>query len=209
MTRPSAKTLSREELKLITRRRLLEAAARLIGEVGYGGLSASAIAREAGIAQPTFYVHFRDKDELVRALGEEKIGALRSKLRDARERLKLGEGVSAIRETFRLPLEAYLANPAFFRLYAQEVRHPGSPLGEQARALGADLRRDLAEDLARLGFPSATDEEKEKLDMIAASMIAQTEALALAHLDGRYANLEAVVDVLTGFAVGLFGVYVR
>ena len=37
-------------------------------------------------------------------------------------------------------------------------------------------------------------------------MIAQSEALALGHVDGRYRHLDAVIDVLTQFAVGVLGI---
>src|SRR5262249_34339906 len=67
---------SGEESKSEPRRRLLQAAAALLGENGSGGLSASAVARAAQVAQPTFYVHFRDKDDLLRTLGEEQLGPL-------------------------------------------------------------------------------------------------------------------------------------
>src|SRR5256885_8701881 len=88
-----SKPLTREEGKLITRRRLLESAAKTLGETGYGGLSVSAVARAAGVAQPTFYVHFRDKDDLLRVLAEEKLGTLRGQLREARSRVSAGHGV--------------------------------------------------------------------------------------------------------------------
>ena len=45
-----AKTITREEGKLITRRRLLESAAKVLGETGYGALSVSAVTRAAGAA---------------------------------------------------------------------------------------------------------------------------------------------------------------
>lgn len=199
------RTLTREEAKLITRRRLIEAATRLLAEKGLGGLSASAVAREAGIAQPTFYVHFRDKNDLLSTIADEKIGSLRGPLRAARERLRQGGGADAIRETFRLSLGNIVEQGPLFRLYLQQFHDPTSPLGEQARRLFAEFRADLAEDLARLGIPSATPAEREQLDMIAESMIVQTQALGLAYLEGRYTHLEDIVEVLTRFAVGILG----
>lgn len=197
------RTLTREEAKSITRRRLLDAAATVLAETGYGGLSASAVARTAGIAQPTFYVHFRDKDDLLRTLGEEQMGLLRMRLREARQRVIAGQGVEAVRETFRVPLRTWVEHPGLQRLYAQELHQPASPLGELARALRADIRRDLVEDLVQLGLPAATPAERERVDMIAEGMIGQTEALASAYLDGRYTDFDAVVDVLTQYAVGV------
>jgi len=199
------RSLSREEGKLITRRRLIEAAAKLLAERGLAGVSVSAVARAAGVAQPTFYVHFKDKGELLSTLATERLGGLRSSLRAARERLREGEGVGAIRETFRLPLQTLVEQGELFRLYLQQIHQPASPMGEQARRLFDELRADLTEDLARLGMPSQTSSEREQLEMMAESMIAQTQALGLAYLDGRYTNLEDVVEVLTKFAVGIIG----
>jgi AcrR family transcriptional regulator len=199
------RALTRDESKSLTRARLLEAAGRLLAETGYGGLSASAVARAAGVAQPTFYVHFRDKDDLLRTLGEEQIGALRLRLRDARSRVLEGQGVDAVRDTFRIPLETWVAHPGLLRLYAQQLHQPASPLGEMTRQLRDEVRRDLVEDLIRLGLPGASPAERERLDMVAEAMIAQTEALALRYLDGGYTSLDAVVEVLTRFAVGVLG----
>jgi AcrR family transcriptional regulator len=197
--------LSREEAKTVTRGRLLEAAARLLAQTGYGGLSASAVARAAGVAQPTFYVHFRDKDDLLRTLGEVEIGRLRARLRAARERVIQGHGIDAVRETFRIPLQTWIERPYLLRLYAQELRQPGSPVGAVAHQLLEELRTDLADDLVRLGLPAASAAEREQVDMIAAAIVAQTEALALGYLDGRYKSLDAVIDVLTRFTVGVIG----
>jgi AcrR family transcriptional regulator len=197
------RVLSRTESKAITRRRLLDAATRLLGEVGHGGLSTSAVARAAGVAQPTFYVHFRDMDDLLRTLGSEEMGALRARLRTAREGLLAGRGVEAVRETFRIPLEAWIANPGLFRMYAQEINHPASPMGKMARELRAEVHKDLVEDLTRLGLPAAKAADRERLHMMAEAMIAQTEALARGYLDGTYENVDTLIDVLTRFAVGV------
>ena len=201
----TARPLRRDEAKSITRGRLLEAAATLLADTGYAGLSASAVARAAGIAQPTFYVHFRDKDDLLRTLGEEQIGALRARLRAARERVLHGDGVDAVRETFRLPFEIWVAHPGLLGLFTQEAHHPGSPLGVMFRQLREEVRQDLADDLLRLGLGADGASDREQAHMIADAMIAQTEALALGYLDGRYTDLEAIIEVLTRFAVGVLG----
>jgi len=199
------RTLSREESKSQTRRRLLEAAATLLGKNGSGGLSASAVARAAEVAQPTFYVHFRDKDDLLRTLGEEQLGPLRGKLRAARERFFAGAGLDAVRETFRLPLEIWTAHPELLRLYLVERFRSDSPLAERARKLRADICSDLADDLARFGLASRGARGRERVAMIAEAIVAQTEALALGLVDGRFHSLDAAVEVLTEFAAAALG----
>jgi len=74
-----------------------------------------------------------------------------------------------------------------------------------ARKLFDELRADLTEDLERLGLPASTPSERTRLEMIAESMIAQTQALGLGILEGRYASIDDAVEVLTAFAVGILG----
>lgn len=47
------------------RREILDAAARTIGERGYGGASLAAIAEDVGIAAPSLLHHFRNKEHLL------------------------------------------------------------------------------------------------------------------------------------------------
>jgi TetR/AcrR family transcriptional regulator, fatty acid biosynthesis regulator len=198
------RSLTREESKLVTRRRLLASALRMLEEAGYGKLSASAVARHAGVAQPTFYVHFRDKEELIRTLAEEQIELLRAKLRGLRSAVQHGRDVEAIRETHRVTLRAYAEHRGLFLLYLQERSQPESPFGEQARRLCEEIRRDLMQDLAgSLGLRRGRQSERTRIAMIADGLVAQTEALGRGYVDGRYPDLEAVVDVLVAFTLGV------
>jgi AcrR family transcriptional regulator len=58
----SAPTRSRMQ----TRTRLLEAATRLFADRGLHGVTSHEIARAAGVASGTFYLHFRDKTDVYR-----------------------------------------------------------------------------------------------------------------------------------------------
>lgn len=51
-----------------TRRRILDAAERQIGERGFAETSVASITQEAEVAQGTFYVYFRSKEEVLREL---------------------------------------------------------------------------------------------------------------------------------------------
>lgn len=202
--------LSREEAKFITRMRLLKGALHLLTREGYASLTASKVSRVAGIAQPSFYVHFRDKDDLLETLAREKFGTLRASLRDTRARLAIqGESawlqslsfIAGIRETFRISLDALLADPELFRLYVGERNEPNSPLGRYARELAADLHRELVEDLVRIGAPVSTEEQREHLEMAACGMISLTENLGMELLNGRFRNRDRILDMLVTFAL--------
>ncbi len=74
-TASAAATDGHTTRRLETRRRLLEAGMELFAEDGVRSVTSSAIARHAGVATGTFYLHFPDKhalfEELVRAALEE------------------------------------------------------------------------------------------------------------------------------------------
>jgi AcrR family transcriptional regulator len=51
-----------------TRETLMTAAAELMQEVGYGGMTTAAVARRAGVAEGTIYRHFASKEALAEAV---------------------------------------------------------------------------------------------------------------------------------------------
>lgn len=202
-----AKALTRDESKAITRRRLLEAALRITSESGGRRLTASRVAREAGVAQPTFYVHFHDLDDLLQALAELQIDELRRELQKARRQIEVkalarGDRTDALREAFRLPLETILERPVQFRVFIRERLHSDSPLGRYCRQIAEELRRDLVEDLRNIDRYTGRVRSEAQLRMLADGLVALTEALGLGCLEGRYSDVEAAVDVIVDFASG-------
>ena len=63
-----------------TRERLIESARGLFAEHGPRGVTTHDIARTAGVAAGTFYLHFKDKRELFREITEESVAGLRERL---------------------------------------------------------------------------------------------------------------------------------
>lgn len=69
------------------RRKLIEAAAKVVGERGYAGASIARITAEAGVAHGAFYLHFDSQQELFDMLlptfGDDMIDAIGYSVRDA------------------------------------------------------------------------------------------------------------------------------
>lgn len=57
--------LNRVERNAWTKRRIFDAAAKIVGKYGYAEASVARITEEAGVAQGTFYNHFENRQELL------------------------------------------------------------------------------------------------------------------------------------------------
>ncbi len=85
-----------------TRRNLLAAAEVEFGEKGFHNASISSITQRAGVAQGTFYLYYRSKEEIFRALVEHMNRTMRRYLSEAIE------GAANRAEAERIGLEAFL-----------------------------------------------------------------------------------------------------
>lgn len=197
------RTLTRSESKALTRQRLLDAALRILDEDGEGALTTTNVTRLAGVAQSTFYVHFENTDDLLVGLVDELAGERRRLTRVARRVSRADPGdVERLRETYRIPLKDLLAHPRIFRIVLRSRHDPSSPLGEWSRDLYASSRDALVEDLVAAGMPNEGPKDRRRAEMVADGIIALTESLALGHLEGRYPDVEEIVDVLVTFSRG-------
>lgn len=127
----------RTNRQIDTREALLQAAIAMFSERGYQGATMEEIARRAGVAKGTPYLHFTDKAELFYAVFErwvkEAVAASATALAQAtsaRERLA-ALGTSAIdymeahREWYPLSLEVWAASgtPALRERFAQALKN--------------------------------------------------------------------------------------
>jgi AcrR family transcriptional regulator len=119
----------------------LEAAARLLGELGtVEGLSLRAVAREVGVAPASLYGHFADKSALVDALLDGITDRLLRLLAEAAATVDGADPTTRIRAQLLAFCEFSLANPGLYRvMFGERLGQPGSP----ARALAETLRDSL------------------------------------------------------------------
>ncbi len=114
----------------ITRNKLLEAAAKEFGEMGFHAASISGITRAANVALGTFYVYFDSKEAIFRALVDymshltrawiaERVGPSADRLEAERKGLQAFiEFVRGHRDLYRLVMEAqFVADDAYRRYY--------------------------------------------------------------------------------------------
>ncbi|MFC5820763.1 MULTISPECIES: TetR family transcriptional regulator [Nonomuraea] len=195
--------LTRSEAKDLTRRRLIRAALEILDKEGEAGLTTVKVAKAAGIAQSSFYVHFKDKQDLLRALGDEGGERLRRAMREARRQAREAPTeLESHRDTFRIPLDAISRHPELLRIQLRARHDPSSPLREFATETAKAYRDHHAADLAALGYTADNERDRRRLEMIAEGINAATNALAIGHIEGRYPEIEEAVDVLVALSRG-------
>ena len=124
-----------------TRRRLVEAGTTLFAESGLHGVTSAQIARRAGVATGTFYLHFADKEALFHEIAFAALAELR-----ARQERVSGGLVLGSREYLRVRTEELIAFAAEKRELIQMVfgRAESAGLADQVReAVVPEIQRHL------------------------------------------------------------------
>jgi AcrR family transcriptional regulator len=207
---PSTREPGRRGKQGETRARLIQVAIELVRAEGLSALTTSRITRAAGIAQPGFYAHFKNVEEVLQTAVMQVIDDMRLKVATMRrrtfERLREPEGIETIdatRAIYEDVLEAFLSEPAFAELLLR-YRRDTSPLGATMRRVMERIRADVTEDMWRNVQAAGFGAEHRTFvalwtDQILALYFAGAEAL----LDGRYPDKAMVVDSLarSSFAI--------
>ncbi len=129
-----------ERSRAETRRRLVAAATTLFAENGLHAVTSARIARAAGVATGTFYLHFRDKEALFRELV---FGAL-AELRARQERATQGTAPGS-----RAELRALAYELLAFAADNRDLIRIVFGRGHQAGSLGEDVLDAVVPDIER------------------------------------------------------------
>lgn len=127
------------------RRKLLDAAARLVAREGSARLTLRELAKEAGMGHNSIYRHFRSVEDMMPTLIGDFTQALREGLMHARSQVPPGELPS--RTVVGWLLDFALARPDAFIVAMRERHGPLGParqaIEEGMKQIVADMRRDL------------------------------------------------------------------
>lgn len=135
------------------REQIVEAAARLFMERGYGATSVRQISREAGVTEAALYYHFEGKRDLLREVVRTHLPDLESALAYCRGASTLGELAERLGRALGSPDPARIAR---FRWVITDFPR----LGEEERVLLREKHLALHEGLAGLARPFARSERE-------------------------------------------------
>lgn len=191
--------LTRKEKKEQTRAALVRATLDALLDLGPARLTTGKIAQRAGVAQPTFYVHFSGIEEALDAVADEVEAGLRRRLGDSRKNLVVGGPYDMIRHAFEVSVRTLLREPRLTALFLRYRRDPSTPLGRRFKAMLERNRDSLLRDLRALGM---TDDMVGNLEVHAHLMTGMTLTIVEGLLDGTLTDEEACFDTLTRVTMG-------
>ena len=173
-----------------TRRRLVDAGSRALASRGLDGVKMAAVARDAGVADGTFYLHFPDREALVAAVVTKAVAELAELLREIRTR------PLEVADADRLAVEAIVAWAEDHRdLFIGAIRAAWSWAGADA------VNALLAQREAELRSFQRAGEVRPALDV---RVVARAEFAIFSHtlswwlVEDTRVSRERLVDTLVG-----------
>lgn len=135
------------------RQRILDAALRVFAEHGFYNAKVSEVAREAGVADGTIYLYFKDKDDLLISLFEDRMDYMVRRLNDELTRTS-GSVASRIRRLIHMHLNLATEAPDLAEFITVELRQSAKFVKEYENPKFQEyltILRDLVEEGQRNG----------------------------------------------------------
>lgn len=174
-----------------SRRRILDAAAKVAAERGYEGASIALVSEKSGLPASSIYWHFKDKDELISAVIEQSFGTWLTAWtvpQSGSERVR-------IRELAMQIAEALLDSPDFLRLGLMLVleRRPVEPT---ARSMFLQVRGQTRTHLIEAARQFAPDLSDQAVDLLATYAMASADGFFIAkEIGGDSVDLLALFEL--------------
>ncbi len=189
--------MSRQINKERTRRRLLQAILKTIHRYGYGALTTGRVAELAGVAQPTFYVHFRSMDQALEQVAEwvaEELGPGFS----AEGTAELERASEVLQDVVFKCTTSLIRDRKLAEVFLRNRRDQTSALGRRWTLLTKSLRDRLTEIVTRV----RPDVSAADAALHSELLVGMVFALAEAQLDGRVEDIERASAVASRAIVG-------
>jgi AcrR family transcriptional regulator len=190
------KRLTREELTPIAREAIFNAAARVVGEVGYAEASVARITAAARIAQGTFYLYFPTRqslfDELLPHARREMLALVRERVAGARDFFELEErGMAAF-------LEYVQRTPGFVRILNEAEAVAPEAYKRHFDDIAGRFRRELQDAVAARQVRSlAPAELHTAVYLMMGARVSLYQMLHRERLEGGAAARAAVAHYMT------------
>lgn len=177
----------------LTRQRLIDGAVDILRREGLAAATTGRIASAAGLKQPTFYVHFEDRDEVFEAAASGIGRRVLEKLQRQHTKFDPKDVRRSLTESYRSMLNGFLAEPELTRIFLRYRGDEGTVFGRVFGGQIDEARRAIVQSVHLYGVTSAAREVVEAyVEMIVSAVLGMLEAL----IDGRVREREVAVEAL-------------
>src|SRR5262245_17061086 len=172
------------------RARILDASERIFARRGFFHARVSEIAREAGVADGTIYLYFKNKDDLLISLFESRMERVTAELASALERVgpRPADRLTAFFATYA---ELVTAHPELAEVLTVELRQSSKFMKEYQNPRFGDFLKLLAGVIAD-GQEAGTFDRALPAPIAARAIFGMLDELALAWLLGRGEKFDIV-----------------
>lgn len=204
------KGLTREQGKALTREKILLATVDTLVEEGVAGFSINKVAKRAGIAQPSFYVHFANVDELFQAVTDEAfvryIEPMQKTLQAVLQDIEIHKVKGVLDNMFLLAFDVIRDQQDIVRMIWAEREQTKSPFAHYLRKVDDYLVEGWGEVLISIGLIPEKERGSERLKIFIEGCLALLERFVTRWLDGDFEEEKPLVDTLTSFVMNFWAV---
>lgn len=170
----------------LTRKRLLDAASRIISEQSLSDLSIDRVTERAGLSRRTFFLHFSSKDELLSAVLEHlrprQADALRQWTEGLATDLTVEQRIIAIFRNIVMSIrDPAWRGCAFLRVSAEFGEWPGHPVHAVAARSYLDTEAWFEQELRNGGYPAPAATARQIVVLLNGLLVAQLVHRTAAH----------------------------
>jgi AcrR family transcriptional regulator len=177
----------------LTKRRLVDGAVDILRREGLAAATTGRIASAAGLKQPSFYVHFSDRDEVFEAAADQIGKRMLEKLRRQHTRFDPKDVHRSLTATYRSIVTAFLSEPELTRIFLRHRADGETVLGEVFGRQLREARSAILQSLPLYGVAAASPGVAEAyVEVIVSGVLGMLEAL----LEGRIKDREPAIEVL-------------
>lgn len=199
------RSLSREQSKAQTREKILLATVDTLAEEGVAGFSINKVAKRAGIAQPSFYVHFANVDELFQAVTQEAltryIEPMQKTLQAVLADIETDKIRGVLDNMFLLAFDVIRDQQDIVRMIWAEREQTKSPFAHYLRNIDEYLIEGWGEVLISVGLISERERGSLRLRIFIEGALALLERYVTRWLDGDFADQAPLATALTDYVL--------
>ncbi|MCG8671207.1 MAG: TetR/AcrR family transcriptional regulator [Pseudomonadales bacterium] len=200
--------LTREEAKAQTRAKILQATVQTLVEEGGAGFSINKVAKRAGIAQPSFYVHFDNLEELFEAVTQDVldryIEPMQTTLKTMLQDLEPQQVDSVLENLFLLAFDVIKDQEGLVRMAWAEREQTKSLFSYHLRRVDELLIESWGAVFIDIGLIADKERGGLRLRLFMDGVLALLERYVTRWLDGDYEDERPLAKALTQYVLSFW-----